>query len=71
MKLAMTIKQAAESLEMGETTIRKMISLNQFPSPYKIGNAIRFDIQDLKDWQLLQKQNITEKKKMGRPRLAV
>ena len=70
MELAMTIKQVSESLKMGETTIRKMISLNQFPKPYKVGNAVRFDIQDLKNWQLLQK-TIVVKKRGGRPRLAV
>ena len=71
MKLAMTIREASESLSLGETTIRRMISLGQFPQPYRIGNAVRFRVSDILEWQKHIKINPIEKKKMGRPRLAI
>jgi len=71
MKLAMTIREASESLSLGETTIRKMISLGQFPQPYRIGNAVRLRVSDILEWQEHLKTNPIEKKKMGRPRLAI
>jgi len=71
MKLAMTIREVADSLSLGESTIRKLISEGKFPQPYRVGSAVRLNVIDIQRWQEEQKTAPIEKKKMGRPRLAV
>lgn len=68
MKLAMTYKEAAESLSLGESTIRKMVKEGTFPAPFYVGDSARFRVSDIERWMQAPPP---EKKKVGRPRLAV
>lgn len=68
MKLAMTIREAADSLSLGESTIRSMVKSGTFPKPFYVGDSPRFRVKDLDDWM---NNPPPEKKKTGRPRLAI
>ena len=68
MKLAMTIKEASDSLSLGESTIRKMVANGTFPAPFYVGDSPRFRVKDLEEWI---NSPPPEKNKTGRPRLAI
>lgn len=68
MKLAMTIKEAALSLSIGESTIMQKVRDGTFPQPFYVGNSKRFRVKDLEAWV---DDPPPPKKKKGRPRLAI
>ena len=68
MKLAMTVKEAAESPSLGESTIRQMVKKGTFPKPFYVGDSPRFKVDDVKTWM---NNPPPPKKKIGRPRLAI
>ena len=68
LKLAMSIKEASESLTLGESTIRKMVREGTFPKPFYVGDSPRFKVDDIKNWM---NSPPPAKKKAGRPRLVI
>lgn len=68
MKLAMTIREAADALSIGESTIRAMLRNGTFPTPFYVGDSPRFKVKDLEEWM---SKPPPEKKKAGRTRLAI
>lgn len=47
--IALSVKSAAGSLEVSESTIREAINKQELPA-FRVGRAIRIDVADLRDW---------------------
>ncbi|WP_323771239.1 helix-turn-helix transcriptional regulator [Antarctobacter sp.] len=46
----LSIKQIADHLELGVSTIWRLVKMKKFPAPIKVGGSTRWKVQDIEDW---------------------
>lgn len=70
MKALLTLTETASYVNLSVSKIQSLLRQERFPEPKRIDKSVRWRLMDLDTW-INEDVLITEKKKIGRPRLAV
>jgi|CryBogDrversion2_1035201.scaffolds.fasta_scaffold417854_1 excisionase family DNA binding protein len=70
MKALLTLTETASYVNLSASKIQSLLRQGRFPEPKRIDKSVRWRLVDLDAW-VNEDLPITEKKKTGRPRLAI